>query len=91
MQTPSAGDVRKSYPASAQHAGISGRVLLECRIDDEGRLRSCLVVYETPTGQQFGEASLRMSAKFRMRAEDGEARPVMGRTIRIPIVWRPER
>lgn len=50
----------------AAHPNLpDGRVALDCRVTDAGRLDNCVVTSETPTGQGLGEVALRLSARMR--------------------------
>lgn len=49
-----------------------GTVEMECRLDNGGRLRDCIVISESPRGQGIGEAALEATSKARLnpRSDD---------------------
>lgn len=65
-QTPSTTDFERAFPVQARRFNVSGRVVLDCRVDGQGRLVQCAVVDETPLGMGFGAAALEVSSLFRM-------------------------
>ena len=87
VTTPTGQDIANVYPPSAVEAGKSGAVLLECQVAARGSLEGCHVQVEDPVGLEFGLAALELAPLFRMTetAPDGSA--VVGRTIRIPIMF----
>jgi TonB family protein len=85
---PSVDDLVALYPRSAK--GVEGRVGINCLIDTEGKLISCEVAKEDPLGLGFDQASLRLTKLFRMKKQDGEGAPVVGRRIYIPVFWLRE-
>jgi hypothetical protein len=72
---------REDPPSEAQ-------VLLVCRITAAGGLEACIVRDETPAGLGYGSAALALAPSFRMPEVDHEGRPVAGRTVQIPIIWK---
>lgn len=79
---------RVFYPAAAQEQGIGGRVVLECPVDQDGRL-ACVVVEETPVGMAFGAAALRMSEDWRISSRTRDGQPTAGGRIRRTLVFEP--
>ncbi|MDB5441144.1 MAG: TonB family protein [Caulobacteraceae bacterium] len=67
-------------------AGIQGDVTLSCLVDLDQHLRDCKVAIESPAGQGFGEAALRMSAT--MLAPAGGQTTPDGR-VTVPIRFNP--
>ena len=88
IRRPDAYDVGRAYPATAMSRGVSGTVRLDCAITDEGRLRPCSVVSETPDGWDFGAAALSLAPLFAMRPIGADGKPVGGKHISLPIAFR---
>ncbi len=86
---PSADFVARAYPLKARRRGLAGRVVLDCVIGLEGRMKTCSVVSETPTGYGFGEAGLTLSSAFQVTATTRTGRSTEGISMRIPLTFGP--
>lgn len=75
------------YPRAAFMRGVAGEVVLDCDVDVGGRL-SCVVASETPEGQGFGEAALRIAGAHVMRPAMQDGAPVRGR-YRMVVPFTP--
>ncbi|MEZ5972967.1 MAG: TonB family protein [Hyphomonadaceae bacterium] len=75
------------YPRDAFMRGIAGEVVLDCDVDVDGRL-SCAVASETPAGQGFGDAALRIASAHVMRPAMLNGTPVRGR-YRMVVPFSP--
>lgn len=53
------------WPRAARAAGVSGSVVLRCQPRPNGSIGDCEVIEETPAGQGFGEAALRLVRYYR--------------------------
>ena len=62
---------------------------MTCRVTSRGSLTACEIVSETPEGEDFGAATLKMVDKFRMRPMTDDCVSVEGATVRIPLIWSP--
>ena len=64
------------FPDAARQQQIEGRGTVVCRIQDDGKLRDCVVKAEAPEGLGFGEATKRLvEAEIQLgkKARDGSA------------------
>lgn len=82
------------YPPKALGRHVSGRAVLDCSIGDDGHMRGCQVVEETPASYGFGEAGLGIACKFHIDpAATSDARKQIYerdgvRHMRTPFEWR---
>jgi protein TonB len=88
IERPTSADFHRVYPRSAYRRGIEGRVVFRCTIDDNGQLTACEVLSETPAGEGFGEAALRLSRRFRLPTETTTGAATAGGVVQIPIQFR---
>ncbi len=88
VATPSGADIAAVYPSSAVAAGKGGAVLLECRVDTQGALDACKVQIEDPVGMEFGIAAMQLASRFKMAQTAPDGSSVVGRTVRIPIMFQ---
>lgn len=83
MEKPSIEDLAAFYPANAARRNISGKATITCKVMADGRLNACVIADETPPGEHFGEAALRLSPRFRMiPPDDPSAAPA---TVTVPV------
>lgn len=75
------------YPRQAFMRGVAGEVVLQCDVDTDGRM-SCVVASETPEGEGFGEAALRIAAGHVMRPATQNGAPARGR-YRMVVPFSP--
>ena len=78
--------IKPVYPDIAQEAGIEGQVLVQCFIDEKGRVKETIVVKGIPnTG--LNESAVQALRKTRFRPAKQRERPV-GVWVTIPINFK---
>jgi TonB family protein len=65
---PIPADIAAAYPPVAANLGLAGEVSVHCGLSDDGRLKGCKVVSETPQGYGFGQAALSLTGGYRAPA-----------------------
>jgi TonB family protein len=58
------------YPAVAAQNGVTGFAILDCSVADNGVLKGCQTVEESPKGENFGAAAQVMAMRKRIRAAE---------------------
>lgn len=87
IQTPTAGDIERVSPF-LEHPPEEVHVMMSCRITEAGGLEACTIRSETPAGLGYGAAALALAPIFKMPDVDLDGRPVAGRMVYIPIIWK---
>lgn len=87
LQTPTAEDIGRVTPLLPEPPA-EVHVLMVCRITAAGGLEACTIRSESPTGLGYGAAALALAPIFKMPAVDPDGRPVAGRMVQIPIIWK---
>ena len=85
LRKPDGTALMRYYPEAAQRKNLPGRAVFECQVVADGSLTGCKVIEESPPGEGFGDAALKLAALFRMRPMTRNGVPVDGGTIRVPI------
>ncbi len=67
------------FPEKAARAGLkTGRAVLSCAADADGRMTSCQVVSEDPAGMDFGAAAVKTTASVRINRWGANGQPADG-------------
>lgn len=88
IRRPSGAEFTRAYPRTAMRRGLSGAARLGCTVDDQGRMRDCEVLEETPEGGGFGLAALDLAPFFQMSKTADNGNSTAGGRVIIPIIFR---
>ena len=75
------------YPKRARDLGVEGTAVMKCRVLQNGRLKDCAVVSETPPGFGFGQAELKLAPYFLMTPKLIDGKPVDDE-VTVPIRFK---
>lgn len=84
VRQPTAQDVERSFPAKAKAAAQPGVAVIICKVLVGGHLSECVIKQETPAGQGFGDAALKLAPLFQA---GGPAAETGAAGITIPIAY----
>jgi len=84
---PTSEDVVAIYPDAAREAGFKGdvEVDLRCYVDKDYGIGGCSVARESPAGYGFGEATLKLTSKFKLDAKVVKGDALVGYPMVIPV------
>jgi TonB family protein len=85
ISKPTADQLSNVFPIAAQALNISGRAEINCAVNAQGDAVDCTVVEETPLGQGFGRAALKLTPFFKMKPQMIDGVPMGGARVNIPI------
>lgn len=83
LQVPSSDDLADLYPDRAQRLEKAGAATISCEVRMSGSLRSCEVVSESPSGYDFGQATIHAASRFRLKPGSVPE----GTRVTIPLNW----
>jgi len=83
---PTQGDLSRVYPSDARRKRLGGQVMLECTVDEDGYLKDCVVLEETPPGEGFGNAALEITAYMRMKPATRQGVPITS-PLAVPVIF----
>jgi TonB family protein len=90
IKRPRIDDIMAVFPADAADREISGKAVLVCIANVEGRLVGCKVESESPPNMNFGRAALAVTPQMLMRPALRGGQPVPSE-VRIPITFPIDR
>jgi protein TonB len=84
---PTDAEIQALFPAEAKRMQVNGQAVLQCVIQQEGGLRPCSVVSETPAKMGFGDAALKAAPMFQVATATKDSRAVRGASVTFPVVF----
>lgn len=87
---PTEDELRTVFPPAARSAGVGGRVVLSCGVNERGAMETCAIMEETPKEYGFGPAALLVAPHYFMKPVMSDGKPARA-TVRLPIFFqKPE-
>jgi TonB family protein len=87
MSAPTADQLSQAFPKSAIGKTASAHVVMRCAFRDDGGLRNCDAIAETPYGRGFAEAARSLTKSFRAYA-DPQRNKLPNLRVDIPFDFR---
>jgi protein TonB len=81
---PAELDLSTYYPDVAMRKEVTGRAVVRCDISQDRTLQNCRIVEESPPGLRFGDATIRVAARMRVKPE---VAVTFGQTALVRINW----
>jgi|GEM_PF-280791 len=88
LKAPTEEAVNAAWPPKARAAHINGKADLDCLVNTNGGAEDCHVLSETPPGQGFGEAAVRLSPTLLFTPASVASGPIQQR-IHITLGFPP--
>lgn len=85
---PTPENISRVYPSAAMEAREAGKAVIRCITDEDGYLKDCIVLSESPKDRGFGNAALEVTGYMRMQPATESGVPVLG-TVTIPLNFIP--
>ena len=77
------------YPFKARFTGVSGRVVMRCKVGRSGAVSDCMVVEEQPNGLGFGEMAVQGVGHPGLEAKTVDGRQSEGMTLETTEIINP--
>ena len=86
VQIPRVTDIEAVLPPQAKKAGVfQARVVMTCRVVEDGKVEGCKTETQEPDGLGFGQAAEQLAPYFKLSVWTEEGLPTVGGSIRIPV------
>jgi hypothetical protein len=88
VSQPTAAQIQAAYPERALANQIEGAAAMDCQVGVDGKLSSCAIAGELPSGFGFGQAALDLAGDFLMKPRAIDREPVGGAIVRVGVSFR---
>jgi TonB family protein len=83
---PDVNALTAAYPKTARAANVTtGKVVLSCSVQADGRLGNCAVDSQDPGGMGFDQAALALAPEFQVGLWTEDGLPTVGGHLRLPV------
>lgn len=89
-EAPTAAQTAAAYPVRAAQSGAIGASSVRCYIQDDYRLRRCMIVNEEPRGYAFGAAARSLADHFVLDPPAGLEEEVKGIEVTYTVAFDPK-
>ena len=85
LERPKGALIVRHTPPRALQEGVSGQVIFDCLVRDDGGFESCAFKSETPRGYEFAQLSRGLLGHYRLGPHDRDGNPVAGRRYLLTL------
>jgi protein TonB len=89
LRQPSPQQILAAYPraASRMRTRRNGKATVSCKVTENGTLRECAIVGETPEKLRFGDAAMSLTSLYQMKPVLPNGAQVTGAKVKVEIAF----
>jgi TonB family protein len=99
LRQPSPQQIQAAYPRQAARMRVSragtvpprraGKATVSCKVAENGTLKECEILGETPEKQRFGDAAMSLTGLYQMKPLLPNGAQVTGAKVKVEIAFTP--